>query len=389
MRKLKLTLLCSVLFLTILGCEPLPTSEVNYTNERNYRSAYLGKRGFSDISPSNLNGRNIALCIYQGNLTIAYKSNNSIVVYGYDNHNWSLLGSFSAGCEDVLAYMYSEISMVAIGDELFIGYLEKDVANIGFDRFVVKKYSNEKWEQVGNSITSINDFNPLIAAKLATSGNRLLVAYSHQTVDVTINKSSVKEFINGSWIEICNDDFSKNHSVSMDFICVNDTPVVAHSFSFSGIGIKTLKDYGWKDELGNLDLMGDDLSLLSHGEDLYLSYSEYVPNDEFDRLKSYGQIAGEWKPLHISSSTGHIRRTLLFSYNNNIYLAYIHNYENESAISIALLEGKNFNVVYESDLPLEQWIYNNTLFFNGNALNVGFYDVYNANKLSVIQIDGF
>ena len=134
--------------------------------------------------------------------------------------------------------------------------------------------------------------------------------------------------------------------------------------------------------------MGYDLSIMKENDTLFLSYSNYIPTDENDRIESYCKISDTWEKLDIVAPTGSITNTLLFMHEGSCYLAYIHEIDNNASVSIAALKDKKFTGVFEETFPIKPGCFNHRLFFNNGCLYVGFYDYDNNDRISVIQILG-
>ena len=349
--------------------------------------SYVGHRAFTDISPVDLSSSSIAFCEFAGRLTLAYiDTSRNVIVYTFNGSEWEKLNGGPISTGRLTCYEFNELSMTVINDELFIGFSEFDATDSNYINYVVKRYSGNQWVDAGGVVTSIKADILMIAAKIASNDGKLYVAYAHQTSNISMNESKLKVLIDNSWQEVSSNPFSENHAVSLDFIFDDDIPFVAHSFGFMGIGIKSLVENGWNNELDTLQLMGYDLSIMKENGALYLSYSKYVPTDANDRIESYGRINGNWEELDIVAPTGTIRRTLLFSYNGVPHLAYIHEMDDNASVSIAVLNGKKFKGIFEQSFPIKTGCYNHCLFFRDGCLYVGFYDYENNNRVSVIQI---
>ena len=381
--------------LSILSCDNADKNTA--LNSLRLNNVYVGQRGFVDISPVDSSAQQIAFCDYQGKLTIGYvDETHNITVYTYNGAAWEKLDNTVPSSGNVPTLNPNPVSLVAINDELYVGYVENDPSTTTSNKisYVVKKYSNSQWTSAGSTVTSISEPTALISAKMVGHNGRLFVAYSHQTFDVNINVSKLKELVDDTWVEVIPSDFSTEAAVSLDFTFNADTPTIAHSYGFIGIGIKSLQPTGWVEELSDGVLFGYDLSLLVQNDITRLSYSEYMPENEYDRLKAYQKINGAWQEINIPASTGYTVRTLLFEYQQETYLAYIHYNDNmdeddQLLISIAKLVDNQFITGFEKSFPIHANCYNHNMFFLNGALYVGFYDYENQNKLSVIQISGF
>ncbi|PWG78578.1 Ig-like domain-containing protein [Pararcticibacter amylolyticus] len=194
---------------------------------------FVGARGFSSTSPS------LGMQVAVGNnnkLYVAYRQATTgvsrIQVWQYDGTAWSALSDPGTGGGS--GDYYVDIAV----DKDGVPYVSYSDTN---EQIIVKKYTGGSWVLVGSTVSDGNGYSNSLA--FDPSGIPYVV---YADASVSINKLSVKRFVNGAWEYVGIKGFSENYANAPDLVFGADgTPFIGYAAS-SKLYIKKYEGGNWK-----------------------------------------------------------------------------------------------------------------------------------------------